>query len=434
MPENRIIKYHYNNKKLSKAAVGHIFRYLSAMGGCRFVEDRESAVVWRDEGQTDLPATALISFGDGENDSETSIRSRNGLYISPDTVEKIYEKISLRVTLGPYSEKRHRPDNRLEESLGRTILDLLEKLRNAGVYDSPGNTLSLWPGDHKFALALTHDVDIIRRSVPGSVRLMFKKDVPGGLGGLIDSFKSITGPARNPYDKIREWIDHENRYDIKSTFFVFPGNRKNKKDPKYGLDGLRESFEYIKESNCRLALHTGIECHRGGNMEESRELLDRAAGVAVRGIRAHYLSARLPEYWRKAAESGFAYSSCLGFDEDVGFYQGIDLPFMPFDSEKDIPLNIVEIPIGIMDCGLINNDNKDIGESLEAGKKIVDRVKKTAGILVLDWHQRTMYNTDYPDWAKTCFDLIDYARKEGAYLTTMEDVAGLLKSRMAGRY
>jgi len=394
MPENRIIKYHYNNKKLSNAAAGHIFRYLSAMGGCRFVEDRESAVVWRDDEQSDLPATALISLGDGESDSGSSNRSR---YVSPDPIEKIYNKISLRVTLGPYSGERHRPDNRLEVSLGGTILDLFEKLRNAGVIDFNENTLSLWPGNHKFALALTHDVDIVRRSVPGSVRLLFKRDVPGGLDGLIDSFKSITGTARNPYDKIREWIDRENKYDIRSTFFVFPGNRKNRNDPKYRPDMLKGSLDYIVENNCQLALHTSIECHRGENMEKSRELLDRAAGVAVRGIRAHYLSASMPEYWGRAAELNFAYSSCLGFDEEVGFYQGIDLPFMPFDGEKDTSLNIVEIPIGIMDCGLINSDYKDINESLDSGKKIVDRVKKAAGILVLDWHQRTMYNTDYPD-------------------------------------
>ena len=397
------------------------------------MEDRESAVVWRDDEQDRIPATAVLSFGDLKGDSDSSIRTGNGIYLSPDPIEKIYDKISLSITLGPYSGERHRPDNRLEESLGRTILDLFEKLGNAGVFDSPTDNSLLWPGDHKFALASTHDVDIIRRSVGGSVRLLFKRDVPGGLRGLLDSCKSITGPARNPYDKIREWIDLENRYDIKSTFFIFPGNRKNRNDPKYRVDRLRDSFEYIKENNCQLALHTGIECHRGENMEESGELLNRAAGVAVRGIRAHYLSARLPEYWRGAAELNFEYSSCLGFDEEVGFYNGIDLPFMPFDVEKDTPLDIVEIPIGIMDCGLINDDYKNINESLDAGKKIVDRVKKAAGILVLDWHQRTMYNTDYPDWAKTCFDLVEYARKEGAFLTTMEDIAGLLKSGMAGR-
>ena len=81
------------------------------------------------------------------------------------------------------------------------------------------------------------------------------------------------------------------------------------------------------------------------------------------GVRPHYLSVSLPEYWRKSAELGFEYSSCLGFDEEIGFYRGIDLPFMPFDADNDTPLEIVEIPIAVMDCGLINDNYKNMEES-----------------------------------------------------------------------
>jgi hypothetical protein len=312
-------------------------------------------------------------------------------------------------------------------------MDFFDQLKIAGVVEPSGYNATLWPGGHIFAMALTHDVDIIRRSVRGSVRLLFNRDVPGGLRGLYDSIGSFSGRARNPYDKIRQWIEHENKYGIRSTFFVFPGNRKNSNDPKYGLSKLEDSLEYIKQNGCELALHTGIECYRGDSIEESRKLFNRAGDFTMAGIRPHYLSASLPEYWRKAAELGFEYSSCLGFDDNIGFYRGIDLPFMPFDAGNNTALEIVEIPIAIMDCGLINDNYKNMEESLVSGKKMIDRVKRAGGILVLDWHQRTMYNADYPGWAEACFDLIDYARKQGAFLTTMEDTAGLLKSRMAGR-
>jgi peptidoglycan/xylan/chitin deacetylase (PgdA/CDA1 family) len=436
MPENRIIRYHYKNKVISDKAAGHIFRYLSAFSDYKFVADKNAPVIWRDDG-SDISASARIVLGhEIEIKGLSDIKSDSGkgrVFITPDPIERIFAKISIIATLGPYSDERYQPENDPGESLGAIILDFFDQLKIAGVVELSGHNATLWPGGHKFAMALTNDVDIIRRSVRGSVRLLFNRDLPGGLKGLFDSMGSLAGRARNPYDNIRQWIEYENKFGIKSTFFVFPGNRKNKNDPKYGLNKLEDSLEYIKKMGYGLALHSGIECYRGESIDESREIFSRAGDFTVAGIRPHYLSVSLPEYWRKAAELGFEYSSCLGFDENIGFYRGIDLPFMPFDAGNDTALEIVEIPIAIMDCGLINGNYKNMEASLVSGKKMIDRAKRAGGILVLDWHQRTMYKTDYPGWAEACFDLIDYARKQGAFLTTMEESAGSLKDRMAIR-
>lgn len=435
MPENFIIKYRYNNEKMSKAACGHIFRYLSALSDYKFVDDNDAPVVWRGD-RGDVPESARIilegeSNADGSSDFEGHSENRRAVVVA-DPIERIFKKIAVKTAFGPYSKNSHRPVNDPEESLGGIVMGFFRQLQNVGIPELSEHNISLWPGGHGFALAVTHDVDIIRRSVRGSVRLLFRRDVPGSLKGLSDSIGSLLGLCPNPYGKIGEWIEKEKKQGIKSTFFVFPGNRMNKNDPKYRADRIKDSLDCINRNRFGLALHSGIECHRGEDLELSRQLLNRAGEFAVTGIRPHYLSASLPEYWRKAAELGFRYSSCLGFDEDVGFYQGIDLPFKPYDAQNDTPLEIVEIPIGIMDCGLIK-DSGDIEGSLKMGKEMVDRVKRAGGILVLDWHQRTMYDADFPGWAEICFELVDYARKEGAFPTTMEDVAGLLNSRMAGR-
>ncbi len=281
-------------------------------------------------------------------------------------------------------------------------------------------------------MAVTHDVDIIRRSIRGSIRLLFKRDVPGGFKGLLDSVKSFLGLNGNPYDRIVDWIDFEKRNGLKSTFFVFPGNRENKNDPKYRPNQLGKSIKYIQENGFELALHSGIECYRGDNIKESRKILSQSSGLSISGVRPHYLSASLPEYWRAAAESSIEYASCLGFDSRIGFYRGIDVPFIPFNIDNDTALDIVEIPLAIMDCGLIEYHGASYAESSEKAKKLISRVKDARGILVLDWHQRTMYNADYPGWAKIFSDLIDHARNEGAYFTTLRETARLLKSKIAG--
>jgi len=378
MPENREIRYHYKNRAMSGFAAGHIFRYLSAFGDYEFVEDKSSPVIWRDEDDR-APESARIILSCEDHKGALSIRERgsenDSLILMTDAVERIYNKISVAAVFGPYGEIRHKPDNDLQESLGGIILDFYQHLNDAGIIDQYGFSPSLWPDGKRFALALTHDVDIFRRTVRGGIRLLFKRDVPGGLRGLGDSIKWIAGRAKNPYDGIHRWIELERKHDIKSTFFLFSGNRKNKNDPKYELNGLRDSLEHIRQNGYSVALHTGIECYRGDNMEESRELLNRNSDITATGVRPHYLSASLPDYWLRAAGLGFDYSSCLGFDDDIGFYRGIDLPFIPFNAGNNTTPEIVEIPIGIMDCGLINEIRGSTEESLNAGKKMINRVK-----------------------------------------------------------
>lgn len=434
MPENFIIKYRYTNNKLSKAASGHVFRYLSAFCGCRFVEDNNSPVIWRDTIQ-EIPDSVRVIIPDPMDSAKSSDRYRGGekdcLFISPDPIERIFEKTAIKTALGVYSDSEHVPVNDPDESLGRVIKDFFDQLIENDIVQLKADDISLWPTGHGFALAVTHDVDMIRRSIRGGIRLLFERDVPGGFKGLLDSVKSCMSLTGNPYERIIDWIDYEKREGLRSTFFIFPGNRKNKKDPKYKINLLEKSIEYMEENGYELALHSGIECFRGNNIKESREILNQLTGISISGIRPHYLSASLPEYWRAAAENGFDCSSCLGFDDRIGFFRGIDLPFIPFDRDNDIAINIVEIPLAIMDCGLLEGDTGQ-AELLENAKKLIGGVKKARGILVLDWHQRTMYNADYPGWAKIFSNLIDHARNEGAYFTTLGEAARLLKSKIAG--
>ncbi|UCC80324.1 MAG: polysaccharide deacetylase family protein [Candidatus Zixiibacteriota bacterium] len=435
MPDNYIIRYRYNNEKLGRAASAHVFRYLSAFCGHKFVEDNDTPVIWRDTNQ-EIPASVKVILSSPVDNTESSGAREDGnkdcLFISPDPIERIFEKISVKTTFGPYSGTEHVPVNDPDESLGRIIKGFFGQLIENDIIKLKAEDISLWPGRHGFALAVTHDVDIIRRSIRGSIRLLFKRDVPGGFKGLLDSVKSFLGLAGNPYDRIVDWIDFEKRNGFKSTFFIFPGNREDKNDPKYQLNQLKKSIEYIEENGHELALHSGIECFRGDNIKESRKILSQSTGLSILGIRPHYLSVSLPEYWRAAAESGLEYTSCLGFDDRIGFYRGIDVPFIPFDTNNDTSLNIVEIPLAIMDCGLIEHHGASYPELLENAKELISRIKNVRGILVLDWHQRTMYNADYSGWAKIFSDLIDHARNEGAYFTTLGETARLLKNKMAG--
>jgi hypothetical protein len=431
------VKYWYSNPRFSSGAVDHAFRYISAVTGIKFVKDRSSPRIWRSDDEQ-YPASVKIDLGDdaeirriGQSLEKTG-DDPDGTMLKNDPLEEIIKRLSLKARIGPLAEESSSGRPADVPRLSLLIASLVARLSDLDMIERGSRVVDLWPNGAPFAVALTHDIDIARRSVMGSIRLLWHKDPPGRLKGLVDSMKSTLG-ARNPYDKAAEWVKLERDYELKSTFFVFAGDRTHRLDPKYRLVDLSDWLDLILGSGFELALHSGIDCYSGDGLLAARSMLEAHAKEKVAGLRPHYLSAKLPEYWRVAAETGFAYTSCLGFDDRMGYFNGIDLPFMPFDIENDTAIEIVEIPLAIMDCGLIDSEAADSDEVFERGRDMIDSAERRGSLIVLDWHQRTRYDPDYPGWGRLFKKLLDYASGRRAYFATMRKIASLLKEKMAGR-
>ncbi len=433
------VRYGYTNHRFSAHAIRHAFVYISAVTGIRFTPSLSDVDLWRsDDGS--IPDSVRVLLGEhsiqqeqGDSAGHSDTMSSR-LILEDDPVEKIIDKLSLAAKMGPFSGSESGNRRPGGQRLSRLISDLVKSLADTRVISRKSHEIDLWPDGRRFALAVTHDVDIARRSVKGSIRLLIKRIPPGRFKGLFDSIRSSFGKRRNPYDRVSEWIKIENDLGIKSTFFIFGGPRRHRDDPKYGFEMLLHSVEDIRRNGFELALHSGIDCHEGEGLTNSRSRLGNYAGLNIVGSRPHYLSAHLPEYWRSAAESGFSYSSCLAFDDAIGHFDGIDLPFVPFDREKDTAIDLVEIPLAIMDCGLIRDDAADSDEVISRGKDLIDTTAESGGMIVLDWHQRTLYNPDYPGWGALFRKITDYALRKGAYSATMEQISSLLKDRMGKEY
>src|SRR5207248_7757008 len=99
--------------------------------------------------------------------------------------------------------------------------------------------------------------------------------------------------------------------------------------------------------------------------EERRRLME-VAGASVHGLRFHNLRGgygALPA----VAAAEFEYDSSLGFAEEPGFSAGIARPFRPYDREQDRPLDLIEIPLALMDTSLLSR--RYLGLPLAAGRQ-----------------------------------------------------------------
>jgi hypothetical protein len=396
------IPYCYKSEKYSDNAIRHLFRYISAVSGIKFNWDENS------------PAVSNIGT---YQSAKYRIAEKN------DELARILSQLTFTLKMGPYSNEKHRPSD--EPLLSENIQKFIGNLMNAGLVAENWPAISLWPERSSFGLAVTHDVDILRRSIFGGLRLWVNGHLPGGLKAIADSVKWRLGIGRNPYNCFDLWQKLETDGKFKSTYFIFAGPRQHNFDPVYQTSWI--SFERIEDR--AIALHSSIGCYMGQGLCEPRNQLESLSKSRVVGIRPHYLSAYLPEFWQAAYDSGFEYSSTLGFDDAIGYLRGLDLPYYPFDISSDKPLSILEIPIAIMDCGLIGNSDALADDVVSKGYNLLERSAKSGGLIVLDWHQRTLYNRDYPGWGSLFGKLIDRAKSNDAHFTTLEEINASMKSK-----
>ncbi|MEE9553642.1 MAG: hypothetical protein V3W18_05035 [candidate division Zixibacteria bacterium] len=415
------ITYNYQSPRFSPRAVEHAFRYIKALTGLEFAEDEESTAIIR---RDDIPGgNGGLCIRD-KNDDSASVVLRD------DPIDVILKAVTISSRLGPYKKMGDSPGEPIVPKISEVISALSMALAKANLIPSGRRHISIWPDGKRFGAAITHDVDIAERSLAGGVRLLFKRWPAGRFKGLADTIRWRSGRGTNPYDRITEWLDLEEKSELVSTFFVFAGPRNHPDDPKYNLKRISVQLKSAVNRGFEIALHSGIESFDGRYVNESKNILEKNIGTGVRGIRPHYLSAHLPEYWRMATDTGLSYSSSLGFDDRIGYYAGIDLPVIPYDSENDCPLNVVEIPITIMDCGLIGDQAVDSAELKSKAFRIIDQAEERGSLIVFDWHQRTLYDPDYPGWGRLFFEIIEYLIQKNPYIDTMSGIADLLNARM----
>jgi len=300
---------------------------------------------------------------------------------------------------------------------------LLRALKKSGLIASEFQVKSPWPGEAVFAVGLSHDLDIFKRRLPGSVIMLIKSLIPGllpggiagSLRGLFDSALSILPGRTNPYCGFERWPDMEGI----STLFVYQGRNRTSKDPTYEAAAVARKIAGLPGTQFEIGLHNGIgTSSKAQLLKESRDELAEKFGAGVRGIRPHYLDCRFPEFWRNAGD--FDYSSSVGSDRICGFAGGLNFPFFGVDFDSGERLSMLELPIGVMDCALFTISDPQIRQ------RTIDQILQvsaaTHGLLVLDWHTMTAYEPDFPGWFAAYKSILARVKELGAYIAPLGEI------------
>jgi peptidoglycan/xylan/chitin deacetylase (PgdA/CDA1 family) len=248
-----------------------------------------------------------------------------------------------------------------------------------------------WAGA-RFAVALTHDVDVPWRWTRSGIR---------GAGARLrhGEWHEARALAAVPLHRIRgtdpNWrfdriVALEKRAGVCSTFFVLVGHNHAADGPEPEVyERLRPRLvETIADGGMEIGLHGSYtSADDAGRLAEEKRALELLAGP-VRGQRYHYLRVNPHENLLPLEELGFAYDSSLGYAGQLGFRAGIAHPFRPWSLDADRPLDLLEIPLAVMDVTLA--EKRYLGLTARAAQdriaSVLDWAAENGGGFAILWH------------------------------------------------
>lgn len=279
----------------------------------------------------------------------------------------------------------------------------------------------------RFAVVLTHDVDVVWRWTWLGVKGALWRARHGDLRQLAELARAPVHRFRgtDPWWRFRELLEAERRLGARSTFFVLAANRV----PEDGLapdvyGRLRPRLvEELRESGAEIGLHPSYRAADEARLlDEERATLEALAG-AIEGARYHYL--RLDPHRNLAPLADrFAYDSSLGFADDLGF-RGSARPFRPWDHDRDRPFDMIEIPMAAMDATLA--EPHYVGLTPQAASRrldaLLDRAAELGAAFSVIWHTERFDPATARGWDRVYFRFVEGVKARGGVCVDAKTLA-----------
>jgi peptidoglycan/xylan/chitin deacetylase (PgdA/CDA1 family) len=267
--------------------------------------------------------------------------------------------------------------------------------------DIPLETRPLFEAS-RFAVALTHDIDALRYWYPGqfvAVPYRLARDLRRGnfADALRDAMASVRLlrkgriGARDPFWNLDTICEIEREHDARSTFFFLGEHR-------YDLDGrdgdfyhrrLPEAIEQVRTRGSEVGLHASTRATLSLNaLREQKSHMEQVLGEPIGGVRFHNLLLNVPDSLEHLQRAGFDYDATLGYAGAEGFRAGTSWPFPLYSLTRDKPLDVIEVPLAVMDTTFLSRRYQGLSSDLvfRAITTLLDRVAHSGGGVSVLWH------------------------------------------------
>lgn len=293
-----------------------------------------------------------------------------------------------------------------------------------------------WRGA-RFAVALTHDVDVpwrwTRLGVKGSAARLKSHVLARRRGPAAREARALAAMplhrlrGTDPNWRFGEILAAEREHGATSTFFLLAGHgdRHDGASPEVYQRLRPRLVGAILEGGGEVGLHGSYLAARDAERLAAEVRALEELGAEVRGQRYHYL--RLDPHANLAplASLGLRYDTTLGFPDAPGFRAGIAQPFRPWDVDSDRPLDLLEIPLAAMDVTL--GEERYLGLSAHEAEgrllALLDYAAEHGGGFSILWHTDRFDPGTARGWDRLYLRLLDAVGERGGVCLSADELA-----------
>jgi len=267
------------------------------------------------------------------------------------------------------------------------------------------------PDPRPFQFKLTHDIDEIGIpfSLHSSIGHSLKRSKPAAT--VRNLFSNLGFAEPTELTLVRKLAGMSISRGLQSAFYwkASPfGPRDSGYDP--GQPKVQRVIDSLRESGFELGVHPGYDTFgdRPALVSEVH-YLRQVLRVESPGGRQHYLRWS-PDTWLDWEACGLSYDSSLGYADRFGFRAGTAFPYRPWSFQNNRELNLIEVPLVLMDCTPVKYMRLSRSEGLKRIRKVAQRVAHTGGVFTLLWHNTPFLDADYDGWYESILDLLTGTR------------------------
>jgi glycosyltransferase involved in cell wall biosynthesis len=278
-----------------------------------------------------------------------------------------------------------------------------------------------------WAVALTHDVDRIRRNTARGLAGIARRR------GAVAALRSALGP--DPWDNLPQLLWTTSRRGLAPTVFLI-GRNAHRLDgtPRRRYERERRRWvEAVLAGGGEVGLHAAFASSEGPGALAAELAALRAEAGEVVGCRFHYLRFRYHETVRWLEGLGLAYDASLGFSEAPGYACGIARPFRPWLIGEERPARLELVPLAVMDTALHSRLGLDAEAAERRALEVLEPARRAGGRVALLWHNTYLADDRAPGYGAAWERLLDGLAARGAELGPVRTPARPPGARLDGR-
>ncbi len=130
------------------------------------------------------------------------------------------------------------------------------------------------------------------------------------------------------------------------------------------------------------------------------------------------------QYMGILSKAGFKYDTTFGYADCPGFRNGMSHPFRPYNLKTGEEIEILEIPLTIMDRTMGSYMRLDLEKAWVLTKQLIDIVKECKGVITILWHNTQMQGESLEFYE----NMLKYCYEKNAWLTSGENICNFWES------